>query len=414
MEIINQDYKKTRLGIVPKNWELVNLKEILSKPIQNGYSPICPEKENGNWILGLGALTLNKMDFTEKKPAPLNDVKVKKFLLKKGDFLISRANTPERVGYSGVVRNDFSNCAYPDLMMRFRIDESKLDSRFLEFFLKSSYVMKYLKTSAAGSSSTMVKINKTTVENILILKPKLKEQKKISDILITWENMISKQKELISEKRNLKKGLVQRLLSSKLRFNEFKDDWRQITLSEILKERKDYSQKGLAFEHLSLTQKGVVPKSKRYERDFLVKDSNKKYKLTYINDICYNPANLKFGVICKNTYGTGIFSPIYITYEVNVVANADFIGHYLTWSDFIGRVRRFEEGTVYERMAVSSKDFLSYKIKIPSIKEEQKIAKLLSQADREVELLEGELIEVEEQKKGLMQKLLTGEVRVEI
>ena len=123
---------------------------------------------------------------------------------------------------------------------------------------------------------------------------------------------------------------------------------------------------------------------------------------------------LKFGVICKNTYGDGIFSPIYVTFETKKGFNIDFLGYFLTWSDFINKVRRFEEGTVYERMAVNPKDFLSFKTKLPSLPEQQKIAEVLSLADDEINLLKNELEELKQQKKALMQKLLTGEVRVKV
>jgi type I restriction enzyme S subunit len=412
--LVPEGYKKTKVGVIPNDWSNTELKNLISKDIQNGYSPLCPELENGSWILGLGALTDDKMNFKEIKPAPINDIKVKQFILKEGDFLISRSNTPDKVGRSGLFRGEVLNCSYPDLMMRFRIDENKVNRDYLEYYLKTSTVMQYIRTCASGSSLSMVKINKKIVENITILQPNIKEQEKIAEILTTWDNTIAKQIELIERKNLQKKALVQTLLKGQVRFDGFHDEWKEIHLSQVLKERKTYSEKGLEFEHVSLTKEGVVPKTERYERDQLVKDENKKYKITKLNDICYNPANLKFGVICKNTYGDGIFSPIYVTFEAKKGFDINFLGHFLTWNDFIMKVRRFEEGTVYERMAVNPKDFLSFKTKLPSLSEQQKIAEVLSLADDEINLLKNSLVELKLQKKALMQKLLTGEVRVKI
>ena len=207
---------------------------------------------------------------------------------------------------------------------------------------------------------------------------------------------------------------MQKLLSGEVRFEGFCDKWNVFSLNEVLKERKTYQSKGLELEHVSLTKEGVVAKSERYERDFLVKEEDKQYKITKLDDICYNPANLKFGVICKNSYGDGIFSPIYVTFESKKGFNVDFLGYFLTWHDFIKKVRRYEEGTVYERMAVNPKDFLSFKTKFPSFLEQEKIAEVLNLADDELTLLKKELEELKQQKKGLMQKLLTGEVRVKV
>ena len=71
--IVPEGYKKTKVGVIPNDWSNTELKNLISKDIQNGYSPLCPELENGSWILGLGALTDDKMNFKEIKPAPIND-----------------------------------------------------------------------------------------------------------------------------------------------------------------------------------------------------------------------------------------------------------------------------------------------------------------------------------------------------
>ena len=76
---------------------------------------------------------------------------------------------------------------------------------------------------------------------------------------------------------------------------------KSIRLGDILKERNEYCCKDGTFVHGTLSKDGLFPKTERWNRDFLVKEENKKYKITHLDDICYNPANLKFGVICRNT-----------------------------------------------------------------------------------------------------------------
>jgi len=108
-----------------------------------------------------------------------------------------------------------------------------------------------------------------------------------------------------------------------------------IRLSDILKERNEYCCKDGKFIHGTLSKDGIFPKTGRWDRDFLVKQEDKKYKVTHLDDICYNPANLKFGVICRNTFGDLIFSPIYVTFEVCKNVNIGFIELYLTNHNFI-------------------------------------------------------------------------------
>ena len=138
----------------------------------------------------------------------------------------------------------------------------------------------------------------------------------------------------------------------------------------------------------------------------------KEYKITYKGDICYNPANLKFGVICINNYGNAIFSPIYVTFEVGSNVSSEFLSNYLMRWDFINAVRKYEEGTVYERMAVKAEDFLRFEMLLPPIEEQIAIAEVFTVVDKEIDLIQQELEQEKQKKKSLMQLLLTGIVRV--
>ena len=193
-----------------------------------------------------------------------------------------------------------------------------------------------------------------------------------------------------------KKGLLEDI---------FNKDYPEISLKKILKERKLYSEKGLEYSHVTLSKQGIYDKGERYNRDFLVKSQNKQYKITKLNDLCYNPANLKFGVICLNEYGSAIFSPIYVTFEINATVNPKYIKHYITRNNFINTVRKYEQGTLYERMAVSPEDFLKFNIKFPNLNIQNKIVSNLELIDKKILLEIKKLDKLNELKKGLMQSM---------
>ena len=117
-------------------------------------------------------------------------------------------------------------------------------------------------------------------------------------------------------------------------------------------------------------------------------------------------------MICVNIFGDAIFSPIYVTFEVQEGVDLGFLSNYLMRWDFINAVRKYEEGTVYERMAVKPEDFLKFEIMLPSIEEQKAISKVLSLYDAEIDLLRKYLDQEKQKKKALMQLLLTGVVRV--
>jgi type I restriction enzyme S subunit len=120
--------------------------------------------------------------------------------------------------------------------------------------------------------------------------------------------------------------------------------------------------------------------------------------------LCYNPANLKFGVISINKLSAGIFSPIYVTFEI-VGQNIDFVGYYLIRDAFINKARRYEQGTVYERMAVHPLDFVKIKLAFPSLAEQEKIANFLTSIVKAIELREKQIAQAVQWKKGLMQQM---------
>lgn len=175
-----------------------------------------------------------------------------------------------------------------------------------------------------------------------------------------------------------------------------------VTLKDILTERKEYCGKDGTYTHGTLSKEGVSPKTERYDRDFLVKSEDKQYKVTHFNDICYNPANLKFGVICRNTFGDLIFSPIYITFEISKEFYPAYIELFLTNANFLGRIRRYEQGTVYERMAVSPEDFLSFETRMPAYEEQVKFADEIQRIQEKIELETSFLNSLQKQRKYLL------------
>lgn len=260
-----------------------------------------------------------------------------------------------------------------------------------------------------NEASGMPSLRASTIEDIDIKVPTYEEQKKISEFFSAIDQKITEQEETIKTLLELKTGTIQKILSKKHRFKKDNGDnfseWKKLKLQELLVERKETAEKDGSYEHISLTKEGVVPKSERYERDFLVTSDDKKYKVTHYNDICYNPANLKFGVICRNKYGDGIFSPIYITFETTQLTTPEFMEIILTRNDFINYSMKYQQGTVYERMSVSPEDMLSIEIELPELAEQEKIIKLISTLDRKIDAEKQLLTDYEELKKGLLQKM---------
>ncbi|MDB7668594.1 restriction endonuclease subunit S [Lacticaseibacillus rhamnosus] len=245
--------------------------------------------------------------------------------------------------------------------------------------------------------------------------PSLPEQKQIGEFLECLDDLITVNQRKLAKLKELKQGYLQKLFPKngskfpQLRFSGFADAWEERKLQEVLRERNNQQPQSMEYPLVSFTvENGVTPKTDRYEREQLVvgDKSSKKYKVTVLNDIVYNPANLKFGAISRNKYGNAVFSPIYITFLVNNdVTTPGFIEMFVTRNDFIKRALKYQQGTVYERQSVSPTDLLAMNVYLPGKSEQEKIGSFFQQLDETIALHQRKLEKLQELKKGYLQKM---------
>lgn len=159
-----------------------------------------------------------------------------------------------------------------------------------------------------------------------------------------------------------------------VRFAGYAEDWEERELSEILQERQVLQKISEDAPILAFAAgQGVIDRSERKSnnRDHLTHDqANKIYKLTELNDIVYNPSNLKYGAIDRNKHGRGVISPIYVTFTTE--EEPSFVELIVKSEKFKLRALQYEEGTVVKRQSVKPENLLSLKVSISPSKDEQK------------------------------------------
>lgn len=228
-----------------------------------------------------------------------------------------------------------------------------------------------------------------------------KEEKSIGDIFQTLTKTIQLHERKIIQLKQMQKCIQQIITTSSGK------NWEFIKLKNILKERKLLSTKSKNYPLVSFTvNDGVTPKTKRYEREQLVRGNvdNKKYKVTKLNDIVYNPANLKFGAIGRNKFGNAVFSPIYITFEAHDI-DIIFLEMLLTDPNFIKKSLKYQQGTVYERQSVSPKDLLNMKIIYPPYDLQLKFGHLFGSIQKKIDLEQRKLDQLIKFKNFLLQNM---------
>lgn len=170
----------------------------------------------------------------------------------------------------------------------------------------------------------------------------------------------------------------------KVRFHGFKEKWREESLSKLFVERHEISTITESLPQLSFTiSEGVIYPNDRKsnKRDFLIKDiTNKKYLVTYVGDIIYNPANVIYGAIHRNSLCNGVVSPIYKIFKTEQDSN--FMECVVRNPSFISQLSMKTEGTVTKLKTLKPESFLEMIVKIaPSIDEQQKIASYFQSLD---------------------------------
>jgi type I restriction enzyme S subunit len=226
--------------------------------------------------------------------------------------------------------------------------------------------------------------------------------------------------DLIATKLKQKNALMQRLFTGKKRLPGFIVAWKEYRLGDLLKARN--VKRPIDGSHVlySLTiENGVTPKTERYDREALVRDKTaKRYKVVQPGDIVYNPANIRWGAIGKSVEDRPVLiSPVYeVLYTTDPSrADQDFLFQRLSWERQIRVFASRVEGTLIERMAVKLDAFMLTKITIPSDPSEQRaVSEVLATADADVSSPESKRDAIQRQKAGLMQKLLTGQMRVKV
>ena len=317
------------------------------------------------------------------------------------DILMTRTGNTGMVvtNVFGVFHNNFFKIAY---------DRQLIKKEYFVFLLTGPKIQNEILKRAG--SSTIPDLNHSDFLSIKIPLPPLDEQEKIAEILSTWDEAINLTINLIENKKRFKKALMQNLLTAKIRFPEFKDEWEETILGKICdistgtsKSRFIGNGKFYIVDMGSITQDGLLNSTKttNLSKDFLDCGDLVMPK----DDIGGGKIIGKVAVINKdNTY---VLSDH--IFRIKTTENSNFLAYLINYDLNNKKIRREVSGTA--QFGLGRRTIENLKIFVPSLNEQQKIAGVLTACDDEINLLNLKLENLKKQKQGLMQKLLKGEIR---
>ena len=409
-EKIKTGYKSSPLGSIPKDWEIKKFKDIiiegkLGGNYENAEANIgIPVMKMGN--IDRGVVKLNKIQYL-----PEDFTYNEEDVLKEGDLLFNTRNTLDLVGKVAIWKNELPLAVYNSNLMRMKFDSAFVASNYyMNYAFNSNYALNQLKNIATGTTSVAA-IYGRDLNAIKIILPTHQEQLAISKTISYWEKGIDIINKLIVKKEEQKKWLMQKLLTGKKRIKGFeKEKWKKLGAGEVF---ESFTKKGFENEELlSATQdRGIIPRSMLEGRVTMPEGTTAGYKLVEPGDFVISLRSFQGGL--EYSYYRGIVSPAYIVLKPKKKINDEFYKQYYKSYDFIGRLASSVVG-IRDGKQISYDDYCLVKIPCPSFEEQTKIVSILQIADKEIELLQNKLNSLKEQKKGLMQILLTGKKRLNL
>ena len=340
---------------------------------------------------------------------PKNSVEAKRTKLKKGDILVS---ITAELGKTGLVRNVFDRDAFiSQHVCLIRIESPEIDNEYAAYFLSSEPERRRLnRLNDAGAKAGL---NLQTIARYRLTFPPLSEQHKIAEILRTWDEAIEKLEALRAAKLRQYSALARRFFDPcHPTFQPRPDAWREFDLGEVFCERTQTGEEGDTLLSITMSE-GVIDRDDVGRKDTSNEDKS-RYKLILPGDLGYNTMRMWQGVSGLSTL-RGIVSPAYtiVTPDNRNIA-ARYAAHLFKSRRVVFDFQRYSQGLTSDTWNLKFPAFSKIKIFLPPIEQQEKQAELLDMTKGEIAAVERQSKTLTRQRRGLMQKLLTGEWRVSV
>lgn len=403
---------------MPSNWKIQRVGDLVAS-LDTGVSVNSEDRQKLRdeiGVLKISAVSYGRFDPAEYKAVAQLSEKQRLDVIAKADtVIVSRANTFDLVGASVYVDRDYPDLFLPDKLWRITT-KPDICARWLNYMLTTELMRSQIMSRATGTSGSMKNISQRSFLAIHVDVPPLSEQRKIAQVLSTWDEAIATVEQLIAVLQLRKKGLMQRLLTGQVRFPEFEgSEWQEVELGDVLKPisrnenvrpDRDYRLIGVRWYLAGAHVHDVVP------GDQIV---TKALSRIEENDILYNKmwvSKAAFAVAKKEhagAYGSGEYPQFVVQNGLDV----SFLENAFHDPRFQHDATSMCRGTT-GRIRLHPDDFLKLKLRTPQKAEQIRIAEVLQAADEEINEVTRYLDALRLQKKGLMQRLLTGQVRVQV
>jgi type I restriction enzyme S subunit len=411
-ETVHPGFKPSPLGKIPSDWEVKKIKDI--GKITSGTTPLRSNLDyhkNGT-ISWVKTTDLNNYIITETEEKvtalALNETSLR--IYPKDTVLVAMYGGFNQIGRTGILG---IKAAINQALSAITINKNETDPLFLLNWLNAKVG---LWKNLAGSSRKDPNITSKDVGDFPFIQIPFPEQKAIANILSLMDTAINKNNQLIATKELQKKWLMQNLLTGKKRLKGFDKEWEKYSYEKLLKivKRSIQLNDGELYKLISVRRRsgGIFFRDALYGHQIKVKDLRNANE----GDFLFSKMQILHGasaLVTKEFAGykiSGSYIAV-VSKEMNIL-NMEYFNWLSQLKYFYHQTYISSYGVHIEKMTFDFAIFLSLETKLPSIEEQSAIAQVLHAADNEIQLLKTKTEKLREQKKGLMQVLLTGKKRL--
>lgn len=296
------------------------------------------------------------------------------------------------------------------------------DIKYIEYFLK------FLRLERFDEASSIPTLNRNNVHGVKCVFPPLPEQKKIAQILSTWDKAITTTEQLLANSQQQKKALEQQLLTGKKRLGmpangyDFKKtrygiipkDWEYPAIKDVCTQVTEKNTESADYPVLSCSKYDGFVDSLKYFKKKVYSDDTSGYRLIHRGCFGFPSNHVEEGSIgLQNLYDTGIVSPIYVVFRAKPKKVDNTYLYAVLKTDHYRQIfGAATNASVDRRGSLRWKEFSLIHVPLPPLEEQQRISTVLATADQEISALQQKLDALKQEKKALMQQLLTGKRRV--
>jgi type I restriction enzyme S subunit len=345
------------------------------------------------------------LDLSLIKLIEVEESNIDRYLLKPGDVLLTEGGDFDKLGRGAIWQGEINPCLHQNHIFVVRPKDELLMPEFLSHLTGSAYGKSYF-LKCSKQSTNLASINSTQLKEFPVLLPPLMEQKKIVEAIHEWDYAIEKNEGLIAAKKRKLKGFIKKLIIN----NPEKKRWGKYPLGNFVIERKEKSSVHNQYPTITSSRRGIFLQEEYFSKQVTSSD-NSSYKIIKKGDFTFRSMS-DDGIFVFNRLlqiDIGIISPAYGVFYADGV-DPDYLYYFLNSSDFKRALVGESQGGT--RTALKLSAIKRINVGLPIYNVQKTIAAILNIAQQEIDLLKKQLDAYRKQKRGLMQKLLTGQWRV--